>query len=333
MPVHNALPHLDEAIESILAQTFSAFEFVILDDASTDGSTERLRDWAKRDQRIRLIEVTTNLGPVHSSNRVANEAAAPIVARMDADDISHPERMAEQMKVLSEHPEVGVVASVCDMVGPAGEKMRDPELWRLSRRSPFVPFPHGAMMYRRDLFDRVGGYRDECEYWEDQDLVVRMAAVSEVVVIPRSLYCVRQSPTSTRAVSSQDRMEQALNRMYESADRLLEGRDYDVPFEEQERAGAKLDPRVFIALGSVRLWAGGKPKLLRRLLSRGDLALNMRSATALVWTAWASTSPSSLRRFLLLLLRARNRFASSGQTDAAPISWRPVEGAQVRVRK
>ena len=67
MPVHNALPHLDEAIESIVGQTYKDFEFVILDDASTDGSTERLREWAKRDPRIRLIEVKINLGPALSS--------------------------------------------------------------------------------------------------------------------------------------------------------------------------------------------------------------------------------------------------------------------------
>ena len=63
MPVHNAMPYLDIAVESILGQTFEDFEFVILDDASTDGSRERLREWAARDERIRLLEVKHNLGP------------------------------------------------------------------------------------------------------------------------------------------------------------------------------------------------------------------------------------------------------------------------------
>src|SRR3982750_4446489 len=91
MPVHNALPYLDAAVESILHQTFDDFEFVILDDASTDGSTERLRHWAARDSRIRLLEVDRNLGPARSSERVARAATASIVARMDADDISYPQ--------------------------------------------------------------------------------------------------------------------------------------------------------------------------------------------------------------------------------------------------
>jgi glycosyltransferase involved in cell wall biosynthesis len=90
MPVYNALPHLDQAIESILKQTLSEFEFVILDDASTDGSRERLEHWAELDSRIRLLEGDENLGPVGSSNFVARAARAPFVARMDADDISYP---------------------------------------------------------------------------------------------------------------------------------------------------------------------------------------------------------------------------------------------------
>ena len=100
MPVHNARPYLDDAVQSIVGQTFRDFEFVILDDASTDGSTERLREWAVRDARIRLIEVRQNLGPALSSERVARAARAPIVARMDADDISYPERLAEQFEIL-----------------------------------------------------------------------------------------------------------------------------------------------------------------------------------------------------------------------------------------
>ena len=180
MPVHNALPHLDEAVESILGQTFADFEFVVLDDASTDGSSERLREWAQKDSRIRLLEVDRNLGPVGSSNMVARAATAPFVARMDADDISHRHRLAEEIELLRAHPDVGIVASVCEMIDSSGKKLRDPEVWRLSRRSAFVPFAHGAMMYRRSVFDEVGGYREECEYWEDQDLVVRMADVSKV---------------------------------------------------------------------------------------------------------------------------------------------------------
>src|SRR5688500_20124002 len=86
MPVYNALPFLDDSVNSILTQTFTDFEFVIFDDASTDGSVERLRQWAVRDNRIKLHESTTQLGLSGSSNAVVTHARAAIVARMDAED-------------------------------------------------------------------------------------------------------------------------------------------------------------------------------------------------------------------------------------------------------
>ena len=101
---------------------------------------------------------------------VARAATAPFVARMDADDISTatglprrsnccaPIRRSDRRERLR-------------MIDSSGKKLRDPEVWRLSRRSAFVPFPHGTIMYRRSVFDEVGGYREQCEYWEDQDLV------------------------------------------------------------------------------------------------------------------------------------------------------------------
>jgi len=329
MPVHNALPHLDEAVESVLGQSFTDFEFVILDDASTDGSTERLRHWAAVDSRIRLIEVQSNLGPVGSSNRVARAATAPFVARMDADDVSYPDRLEEQLNLLRAHPDVGVVASTSDMIDASGRKMRDPELWRLSRRSVFVPFAHGAMMYRREIFEKVGGYRQECEFWEDQDLVVRMARIAKVLVIPRPLYRVRQSITSTRVGSNPERLERALNRAYRATDLLKEGKDYEGLFDRPEGDIDKLDPRVFIALGSVRLWAGDKPRLFRRLLSRARLSWNPKTAAAAVWTAWASTSPSSLRAFLMFLLRSRNWFAPGHLSESRAVLWHPLKEAEV----
>lgn len=323
MPVNNALPYLDAAVESILAQSYPDFEFVILDDASTDGSTDRLREWAAKDSRIRLLEEKRNLGPALSSDRVARAATAAIVARMDADDISHPERLRDQLEVLQHNSDVGLVASLCDIIDSDGRLVRNPEAWRLTRATVFVPFPHGAIMYRRDLFEKVGGYRRQCEYWEDQDFVTRMAAASKVSVIPRALYRVRQSTTSTRVTSDQERLEQAVDLMYRSLARLKQGQSYDDLLDADSDKGTKLDPWVFVSLGSVMLWSGGKPRLFRRLLRNGKLSFDFRTLSAAVWTAWASFSPSSLRLFLLLLLKARNRFAFVTVPTDEPIIWSP----------
>src|SRR6266850_1923969 len=102
MPVHNALPFLDESIKSILKQTLSDFEFVILDDASTDGSVERLREWSRHDPRIHLHESKQSLGLSGSSNAVISKTRAPIIARMDADDIAHPYRFILQDTITDE---------------------------------------------------------------------------------------------------------------------------------------------------------------------------------------------------------------------------------------
>ena len=324
MPVHNALPYLDEAVESILGQSYSDFEFVILDDASTDGSTERLRHWAAKDARIRLIRVDKNLGPALSSDRVAREAKAPIVARMDADDISHPDRLNAQVELLGADPQIGLVGSLADTIDRTSRKIRGPEGWRLTRQSWFVPFAHGTITYRREIFEKIGGYRQECEYWEDQDLVSRFAGVSKVLVIPRALYQVRQSTTSTRAVSSHDRVERAVDLAYRCIARLEQGRGYNDLLQAGTAKTEKLDPRVFIAVGSVALWSGGKPRLFRRLLRRGRLGFDMRTTSALIWTAWASANAWSLRGFLRMLLLTRNNLTPAVHPTETPVAWPPA---------
>jgi glycosyltransferase involved in cell wall biosynthesis len=97
MPAHNALPFLNESIRCILKQTFSDFEFVILDDASTDGSDRVLREWQERDSRIRLLRSERKLGLPASSNFIVKNSSAPIVARMDADDTCAPDRLKRQL--------------------------------------------------------------------------------------------------------------------------------------------------------------------------------------------------------------------------------------------
>lgn len=167
MPVHNAAPYLDEAIGSILSQTYRDFEFVILDDGSTDGSSEKLREWAAKDQRIRLHRLDSNSGPADSSNLVVRHARGSLIARMDADDESLPDRLQQQVDLLQRRPDVGLVGTLCDVIDKDGSTVRTRDLWRLTRRSWFAPFPHGSIMYRRELFDLAGGYRGSCVYWED----------------------------------------------------------------------------------------------------------------------------------------------------------------------
>jgi glycosyltransferase involved in cell wall biosynthesis len=135
MPVHNAAPFLNESIDSILNQSFSHFEFVILDDASTDDSHEILRDWEKRDRRIRLHKVEDKLGLAGSSNFIVSQAIAPLIARMDADDISQPDRLSRQWEVMQSHSDVVAVGTLFDGIDANGELTRPRDRWRVVRRS------------------------------------------------------------------------------------------------------------------------------------------------------------------------------------------------------
>ena len=326
MPVYNALPHLDAAVRSILDQSHRDFEFVIYDDASTDGSTERLRQWAAKDGRIRLFEGERNLGPVGSSTCVMEQSAAPLVARMDADDASIWNGSQRQLRLFGEKPGAGLVGTLFEVIDATGRRIRSPDFWRLARHSAFVPFAaHGSIMFRRSVFDQVGGHRLECEFWEDQDLVARMATAAEAWSSPPP--CTRSANGPAKhpppPISNGSRWPSISITV--CVDRLEHNRGYDDLLRQGDpRTSHRLDPRVFIAAGSRQLWAGARPFQLRRLLTRGKLGFDLRTMSALVWTSWASISPSSLRVFLKLLLGLKNIRARDIAARAEPVRRSPV---------
>ena len=320
MPVHNAAPYLDEAISSILNQTYRDFEFVILDDGSTDDSYDRLRDWATRDDRICLHRQERNSGPAESSNLVVGHSRGSLIARMDADDRCHPDRLARQVDLLGLRPEVGLVGSLCNVIDQRGRVVRGPDVWRLARKSWFTPFPHGSIMYRRAVFEQAGGYREACVYWEDQDLFLRMAALSTIVTIPVPLYEHRQSPLSTRLVSETEFVENSVDLAYRCLNRLGEGRGYE-DLLDRDSSPNRVAPRVFVSLGSLQLWAGQRPRLFRRLIRRADLRPNLQSLAVLVWTLWAALSPGTLRAFMRLLSKFKNAAVRQDLSKEGAVAW------------
>ena len=180
MSVYNGRPFLSRAIDSVNNQTFEDFEFLIIDDASTDGSLEVIRDWCTRDGRIRVIENKVNRGLGYCLKRGVKEARAPLVARMDDDDVSLPHRLERQVTYLSEHPEVDVVSSWaidCD----AEEKpirirqcpISHEEICRLIWTIPFI---HPAVMFRQSAIIKVGSYDPSLRRRQDYDLWFRCAA-------------------------------------------------------------------------------------------------------------------------------------------------------------
>jgi len=323
MPAHNVVPFLDDSIGSIIGQTFTDFEFVILDDGSTDGSAARLSDWAQRDRRIRLYRNTRPARPPYNSNFVVSQARSEIIARMDADDISHPDRLRRQLAVLDRRPDVAVVGALSIGIDAAGRAVRPRDAWRVLRRSSFVPFPHGSAMFRRSVFDEVGGYHEACGGWEEQDLFIRMSARGRVCVIPHVLYSYRYragSVTGTRPTAQAARTEQLRRRCVAE---WRAGRDYGAllerPPDDVGRAAVRAALR---AVASVHLWAGQRPRIFRRMLGRDAFEWSPQALFALAWAAWAGASPGSLRVVLRAFVRARDLLAMARLKDQEVWEWR-----------
>ncbi|MFN3687626.1 MAG: glycosyltransferase [Salinarimonas sp.] len=206
MSVYGDVRFLDEAVESVLAQTFDDFELVVVDDGSEDPAP--VASLAKRDARVRTVANDRNLGLARSLNRGVALARAPIIARMDADDICHPSRLEALCRALDEDPALTVVGSRFVTTNEAGE---DQESIAMPRTHPdvvwaslfFNPFCHSAIAFRRDAFEAVGGYDPAFEASQDYDLWVRMLASGRGGNLDEPLLRFRLNPRGISALKAE----------------------------------------------------------------------------------------------------------------------------------
>lgn len=198
MSVYNNAAHLYPCVQSILQQHFDDFEFLIVDDGSTDGSTEILRELAATDSRIRLI-IRENKGLVASLNELLEAARAPLLARMDSDDIAMPERFAKQIAYLSAHPHIGILGTNTHDLDETGLLLPVPAMYpfsaadvrRLLELGP--PVCHPSVMMRTALIRDLGGYRAAFRHAEDYDLWLRATRVTQITSLPDRLLLYRRS--------------------------------------------------------------------------------------------------------------------------------------------
>ncbi len=198
LPVHNRERYVAEAIESILAQTFTDFEFLIVDDGSTDGTLSILNRFAARDSRIRVIS-RPNTGIVGARNEALGLARGELIAVMDSDDVALPERFEVQVRYLDENPDCVMIGSRVLVIDSDGDPLivlptplshEEIEDGFLNFRGQLVH--HSTTMIRRRSLLEIGGYRPECCVAEDLDLFLRLAEIGRIANLAEPLLNYRE---------------------------------------------------------------------------------------------------------------------------------------------
>jgi glycosyltransferase involved in cell wall biosynthesis len=191
MSVWNADPYLEESVNSIRQQSFGDFEFIIVDDGSTDGTAARLAHHASLDPRMTILS-QENRGLVSSLNRALSAASGRLIARMDGDDISAPERLARQMEAFERAPDVVAIGTAYEEIDAQGNHIRQacPPLGAAAIRSTLERMncmAHPTVMMQRDAVVKVGAYRRAFLHCEDYDLWLRLSEIGDLMNLPDSL--------------------------------------------------------------------------------------------------------------------------------------------------
>jgi len=341
MPVYNAERYLRPAVESILAQTFGDFEFLIVNDGSSDGSRKIVESYA--DPRIKLVDNPRNMGLAKTLNRGLSLAAGDLIARQDADDISYPDRLRRQVEFLDNHPEVALVGAQARMIDEVGR----PNGLRFDRCCEYESirwdllfdnsFTHTSVMFRRAIVaGEMDGYDESFNYCQDYDLWSRVASRYRVMNIPAVLVDYRVHPF--------ERMSDRLHGVNAGEARRVIRRNMSAVLGEQ----AVTDEEVDLIVGA-RFYF--RKELLEPFLSlfgrivsayqaiypavaasRDFRRAVTRQYLRLAYRAWRVSLYLACRVFAGSLLRYPVLRVSLDYLGAAAVwKWHPAAGGQARV--
>jgi glycosyltransferase involved in cell wall biosynthesis len=234
MPVYNAEAFLNEAIDSILAQTFTDFEFLIINDGSTDASREIILSY--NDQRIRFVENERNLRLIATLNKGIDISFGKYIARMDADDISHPERLNTQFEFMESNLDIGLCGAWFQTFS-YGEKKQtvryQTEDYNIRIKHLYqIHLSHGTCMIRKEVLKRNNLYfNQEFLHAEDYELWTRISEFSKLANIPQVLYKVRNNINSVSNAHRNIQIEHTKNIIIKQFRRLKDDfteMDYDL---------------------------------------------------------------------------------------------------------
>ncbi|MGK7950552.1 MAG: glycosyltransferase [Xenococcaceae cyanobacterium] len=182
MSVYNGMPYLKDAIDSILQQTFTDFKFLIFDDASTDGTSQILVQYAQKDNRIQIVTNDRNYGLGANLARGVEMAKTPWIGRMDADDVAVPNRLEMQVKYINAHPEIdilgGYVTDIDENGAVVGERRFPESNEEIQKLVWTCPVFHPTVMLRREAILKVGSYSPKLRKRQDYELWFRCVAAN-----------------------------------------------------------------------------------------------------------------------------------------------------------
>jgi GT2 family glycosyltransferase len=309
MAVYNGGALLAHAVESILAQTFTDFECLIIDDGSTDGAVDALHSIG--DPRLRFVRNPRNLGLTASLNLGIGLARAPLIARMDADDLSMPNRLQRQVEVFRLRPGLGLLgtwAEVIDVDGRKAGEIRHPvDHAKIARTIlHYNSFVHPSVMARAKVLREVGGYPSDFSVGQDYALWLRVVLLYEVANLPEFLvrYRIHSEQISHRQLRKQraaERRLQALAKEEYVRHRLVDSGDVPpVPSLWDELSA---DPGTLgndYKQRAVLLWRLGAARKASRIALAG-----LRAAPLSLELWRLLTPPQASPRFWWRLLRDR----------------------------
>lgn len=215
MSVYEVSPYLKISVESILNQTFKDFEFIVVDDGSTDYTLNILRSYQEKDDRIKVIVNEKNMGLTKSLNKAIKIAKGAYIARIDADDASLPGRLEKQVDFLDDNVEVGMAGTAYHEIDSDGRIIGGkvfPALDHEIKKAliKYNPFFHGSVMIRKIAFEKVGLY-DEAFHWaQDYELWFRMAKYFKLANLPEFLNMRRYYNTNISFALEQEQIRFAL---------------------------------------------------------------------------------------------------------------------------
>ena len=207
MSCYNASRYLREAMDSVLTQTYRDYEFIVVNDGSTDDTAAILRTYASKDARIRIIE-KANTGLTDSLNVGLHSAKGQWIARLDADDMAMPNRLTRQMAFVQQSTSLVVLGTGCTLVDTNGERIAN---YRYPpRHRPLVthmaswgsPFPHSSALFHRDTALSIGGYNHRFLRCQDVDLWLRLSRFGHIGALPTPLVKIRKHRDNISSVDT-----------------------------------------------------------------------------------------------------------------------------------